>query len=415
MTKKKANDKMKTKYQIGGRNMERKKKLFVTMILSISILLGVLTSENYAVNEVDNTTTQTSTNTQTNRNTATNQTTEKSGNANLNDLGIKPYDFTGFKYGTTSYEVVVPEDTEVVEVYAKTQHAKATVTGTGKKNLEKGENKAEVIVTAENGTKKTYTINIIREIRQEEEQEENNTAEEANKVEEKKGLVELKIDKLNLVPEFKTDVYEYKVKYIGENTILNMEAKPTSENYVVEITGNENLQEGENIITILVSEKNGDNVATYQITVDKSLVDKEAMAREETQKKEEQKKIIIGVAIAVGILLIIVWIIIRKRRNKNFAEEFSGVSFYDNDEEEAYEKEIPRGLRKAKRQQEELDEDEYNDENREEYEENEIEKMPKEKLKEKFLNNYTSNDDIDFNEGYRGSKKKGKYKGKRFK
>lgn len=406
---------MKTKYQIGGRNMERKKKLFVTMILSISILLGVLTSENYAVNEVDNTTTQTSTNTQTNRNTATNQTTEKSGNANLNDLGIKPYDFTGFKYGTTSYEVVVPEDTEVVEVYAKTQHAKATVTGTGKKNLEKGENKAEVIVTAENGTKKTYTINIIREIRQEEEQEENNTAEEANKVEEKKGLVELKIDKLNLVPEFKTDVYEYKVKYIGENTILNMEAKPTSENYVVEITGNENLQEGENIITILVSEKNGDNVATYQITVDKSLVDKEAMAREETQKKEEQKKIIIGVAIAVGILLIIVWIIIRKRRNKNFAEEFSGVSFYDNDEEEAYEKEIPRGLRKAKRQQEELDEDEYNDENREEYEENEIEKMPKEKLKEKFLNNYTSNDDIDFNEGYRGSKKKGKYKGKRFK
>lgn len=412
---------MKTKYQIGGRNMERKKKLFVTMILSISILLGVLTCENYAVNEinggneVNNTTTQTSTNTQTNRNTTTDQITKKSSNANLNDLGIKPHDFTGFKYGTTSYEVVVPEDTEVVEVYAKTQHAKATVTGTGKKNLEKGENKAEVIVTAEDGTKKTYTINIIREIRQEEEQEENDTEKEANKIEEKKGLVELKIDKLNLVPEFKTDVYEYKVEYIGENTILDIEAKPASENYVVEITGNENLQEGENIITILVSEKNGDNVATYQITVNKSLVDEEAIAREENQKKDEQKKIIMGVAIAVGILLIIVFIIIRKRRNKNLAEEFSGVSFYDNDEEEVYEEEIPIGLRKKKRQQEEIDEDEYNDENREEYEEDEIEKMPKEKLKEKFLNNYTSNDDIDFDDGYRGSKRKGKYKGKRFK
>lgn len=408
---------MKIEYQIGGKNMERKKKLFVTMILSISILLGVLTSENYAVNEVNevnNTTTQTSTNIEANKNT-TNQTTAKSSNANLSDFGITPHDFTGFKYGTTSYEVVVPEDTEVVEVYAKTQHAKATVTGTGKKNLEKGENKAEVVVTAEDGTKKTYTINIIREIKQEEEQEENNTVEETTSKEEKKGLAELKIDKLSLVPEFKTDVYEYKVKYIGENTILNIETKPTSENYVVEVTGNENLKEGENIITILVSDKNGDNVATYQITVNKSLVDEEAMAREEDQKKEEQKKIIIGVAIAVVILVIIVFIIIRHRRNKNLAEEFSGVSFYGNDEEEEYEEEIPRGLRKKKREQEEIDEEEYVDNNGEEYEEDEIEKMPKEKLKEKFLNNYTSSDDVDFDDGYRGTKRKGKYKGKRFK
>ena len=408
---------MKIEYQIGGKNMERKKKLFVTMILSISILLGVLTSENYAVNEVNevnNTTTQTSTNIEANKNT-TNQTTAKSSNANLSDFGITPHDFTGFKYGTTSYEVVVPEDTEVVEVYAKTQHAKATVTGTGKKNLEKGKNKAEVVVTAEDGTKKTYTINIIREIKQEEEQEENNTVEETTSKEEKKGLAELKIDKLSLVPEFKTDVYEYKVKYIGENTILNIETKPTSENYVVEVTGNENLKEGENIITILVSDKNGDNVATYQITVNKSLVDEEAMAREEDQKKEEQKKIIIGVAIAVVILVIIVFIIIRHRRNKNLAEEFSGVSFYGNDEEEEYEEEIPRGLRKKKREQEEIDEEEYVDNNGEEYEEDEIEKMPKEKLKEKFLNNYTSSDDVDFDDGYRGTKRKGKYKGKRFK
>ena len=37
---------------------------------------------------------------------------EKSSNANLANLGIRPHDFTGFKYGTTSYEVEVPEDTE---------------------------------------------------------------------------------------------------------------------------------------------------------------------------------------------------------------------------------------------------------------------------------------------------------------
>lgn len=394
--------------------MKGKKRGFSILILSISIVFGLLTVQNEAANETNesnntvtnNATIQTSTKTEANKNT-TSQTTAKSSNANLSDLGIVPHDFTGFKYGTTSYEVVVPEDTEAVGVYAKTQHEKATVTGTGKKKLEKGENKAEVVVTAEDGTKKTYTINIIREVKQE---EENNTVEEATTdVEEKKGLAEIKIDKLSLVPEFKTDVYEYKVKYIGENTILNIETKPTSENYIVEVTGNENLKEGENIITILVSEKNGNNVATYQITVNKSLVDEEVIAREDAQKKEEQKKITIGIAIAIGILVIIVFIIIRHRRNKNLAEEFSGAYYYARDDEkEEYEEEIPRGLKKEKReQQEEIDE--------EEYEEDEIEKMPKEKLKEKFLNNYTSDDNMSFDDAYKGNKRKGRYKGKRFK
>lgn len=380
--------------------MKIKKKLFVTMVISISILWGVLASKNYAVNEineVDNTTTQTSTNTESNNNTTTqtssnteskkaNQTVTKSSNANLSDLGITPYDFTGFKYGTTSYEVVVPEDTETVEVYAKTQDSKAKVTGTGKKNLEKGENKVEVVVTAENGTKKTYTINIIREVQQEEEE----TNIEENKIDEEgKGLAELRISNLTLTPEFKTDVYEYTVQYIGEDTKLNIETKPTSEDYVIEIVGNENIQEGENTITILVAEKNGENIATYQITVNKSLIDEEAIAREEAEKREQQQKIIIGAIVIVAILAIIVFIIIRHRRNQNFAEEFSGAYYYDKDD---------------------------NDNHEEEYEEEEIKTMPKEELKQEFLNNYaTSNFDTDLDDGDQESKKKGRYKGKRFK
>lgn len=345
----------------------------------------------------------------------TNTAAEKSSNANLSNLGIRPHDFTGFKYGTTSYEVSVPENTESVEVYATAQDAKAKIAGTGKKTLEKGENTVQVVVTAEDGTKKTYTLNIIREIQQENYEEENtqntNHAEETPK-EEGKGLAELKINNLNLTPEFKTNVYEYTLKYIGEDIKLNIETKPTDEDYVVEVIGNDNIQEGENIITILVSEKNGDNVATYQVTVNKSLVDEEAIAKEEAEKKAKQQKTIIGIAVAVVLLIIIIVVIIVRRRNRNIAEEFSGIGFYGNEEED----DMPRAFQNRQYEETEGEEEIEEDESIEEVEED-FETMSKDKLKEEFLNGYTSENNMNFedNSTYHDKRRKGKHKGKRFK
>lgn len=394
------------------KNKRVQRKGFTIIILMTSILFGLLTIPNYAANETsntNNTNTQTSTNTEASKNTSTsNTTTTKSSNANLSDLGITPHDFTGFKYGTTNYEVTVPEATTTVEVYAKTQDTKATITGTGKKTLEEGENKVEVVVTAEDGTKKTYTINIIRGAKEDKDTNEVDVNEENSN-----GLSELKINDLALSPEFKTNVYEYTVKYIGENTKLNIEASPTDEDYVVEVIGNNDLQEGENIITILVSESNGDNVATYQVTVNKSLVDEEAIAREEAERKETQQKIIIGVVGGVILIAIIVLIIVKRKRNKNLAEEFSGAYFYDNhndDEDEKEEdgrnEEVPRALKRKKSQE--------RDGKEQEYDEDEIEKMPKEKLKEKFLNNY-SNYEEEYEVKPKETKRTGNHKGKRFK
>ncbi len=140
------------------------KKRIAIIVVSISIILGIFTISSNAVNEIENTNTG---------NDVTSGEVEKSGNANLGNLGIRPHDFTGFKHKITSYEVVVPEDTEEIEIYAKTQDASATVTGTGMKKLEVGENVFEVVVTAEDGaTRKTYTLNVIREVVQEREEEE---------------------------------------------------------------------------------------------------------------------------------------------------------------------------------------------------------------------------------------------------
>ena len=97
------------------------------------------------------------------RRTTTSSSQEESSNANLINLGIRPYDFSGFRSGTTSYSVTVPADTESVEVYAEAQDSSATISGTGTVNLQEGENTINVVVTAEDGTTKTYTIIITRE------------------------------------------------------------------------------------------------------------------------------------------------------------------------------------------------------------------------------------------------------------
>ena len=374
--------------------------------------------------EQNNTQTTTPTSSST-PNTRTSVRNETSSNANLSNLGIRPHDFTGFTPNTTSYSVTVPSDTEAVEVYAQAADNSATISGTGTVTLEEGENIINVTVTAEDGTTKTYTINITRE-----------TSEVAEENVQENGLAKLVIQNVEMTPEFKTNTYEYTAKYIGEKTTLPIEVEATDETYQIEIVGNEDLKEGENIITILVSESNGNNVATYQITVEKSLVDEEALAREQAEKEQRQRMIIGAIIAVVVIIAIIVFVIIRRRRNKKFAEEYSGVPFYgmNNDEEDFdnYDeyKEQPKALKKKRKfiEDDTYNEDEENDNNDEQdemmditkkfAEEDEEEKLRRQRVREKFLNGYNKNnyeeDDENQDEDYVETPRK-RSKGKRYK
>lgn len=269
---------------------------------------------------------------------------QKSENAYLSNLGIRPNDFKGFTPKTMTYDVTVPENIETVEVYAQAQNAKAQITGTGNKNLNKGKNAVEVVVTAENGEQKTYTINITRGSEKTETIDDGQT----DKQEQSNGLASLIINQLKLEPEFKSNVYEYKVKYIGEDNKLDIKAEPTSEDYIVEIIGNEDLKEGENTITILVSENNGNNVATYQITVQKSLIDEEAIAIDNARKQAEQrKKNLIGTVLGVVIIAIIICVIVRQKKKYAYDDLYD----YEDDEEfednnnEDYKEELPNALK----------------------------------------------------------------------
>ena len=354
-----------------------------------------------------------------------NTTTEqKSSNANLSNLGIRPNDFSGFKPGTTTYNVTVPEDVESVEVYATAQDSAATVSGTGSQTLAYGENTLSVVVTAEDGTTKTYTINVTREGEEE-------TGETEGETEIINGLSNITIGDLELSPAFKKDVYEYTVKYIGENTSLDIQAVPTDPNYTVEILGNEELKEGENVITILVADGEGNNVATYQLTVNKSLVDEEALAKEEEerQQQEQRKMFMIAGGIIALILIIVIIIVIKRRRNRAYAEEFSGVPFagindedeyeydnYDDDNQsDNYNAEPLNGQDdfSQKEDKDDLQIEENNQELRTKLDfDDSKEKEEKEKAKRDFLEGYNS----DYTDEYEEDRpRRGRRKGKRFK
>lgn len=141
------------------------------------------------------------------------------------------------------------------------------------------------------------------------------------------GLEKLEIEGVKSIsPEFKTTQYDYQVKYIGDAQSLLITATPTEPHYVTKIIGNSDLKEGEdNLITILVSDVEGVNVATYQIKVDKSLIDEEEVARQQEELARERQKnvniIIAGVAVTILILLILIFYKVRTRRKYDEYEE----------------------------------------------------------------------------------------------
>lgn len=89
-------------------------------------------------------------------------TVPKSSNANLSSLKVNGQEVSG-----TGYKITVPYGTSSATISATPQDSKARVSGTGTKSLTAGKNNEfKVVVTAENGKTKEYTVIIFREARQ---------------------------------------------------------------------------------------------------------------------------------------------------------------------------------------------------------------------------------------------------------
>ena len=275
-------------------------------------------------------------NNKTNENTTTSQSTVKqnvkSNNANLSNLGITPNDFSGFTENKTNYSVSVLNSIKSVEVYAKAKDNKAKISGLGKVELKEGQNEVNVVVTAEDGTTKTYTIIITRLKEGEKVQSNNNSA--------NIFLKNLKIEGLDLEPNFDSEKYVYSVNFEGEQNSLNIIAEASNVNNIVQIIGNENLIDGENIITIIVSDLKEENSSLYQIKVYKNLEEQQELQK---QIKDSEFDFLIRTWIVKGLIIIIVvgiillFILKRKvRKTKKISKQY----IEDND--------LPKSLRKEK-------------------------------------------------------------------
>lgn len=222
--------------------------------------------------------TNTSGSSQNNNNTTKKPTTtkpveekEKSKDSSLKELAIAEGAITPeFNKDVKEYALTVPNEITSVNVAATPTDSKAKATVEGNTELKEGENTVKVTVTAENGNKTNYTIKVTRlraklclqslVIKYENENKE---------------LIEIPLN-----PDFKFDVTEYSLQELQYWVkSLNIDAKANLEGATIDIKGADNLQTGENTITITLKiaqegevpegEEPKEETITYTIKVNK--------------------------------------------------------------------------------------------------------------------------------------------------
>lgn len=171
-----------------------------------------------------------------------------SDDATLSALNVDGYTISpAFSSSVTSYNVNVPFEATSVKVNATKNHNKANVVIKGMDNLQVGNNVITVEVTAENGAKKSYTINVTREEKQE-------NPPELDKDSTLKGLT---VNTGTLSPAFNSNNSTYTLEVSDSVNSIDVNAIPNSDKAKVEISGNTNLKTGFNAVEVTVTAEDG--------------------------------------------------------------------------------------------------------------------------------------------------------------
>lgn len=171
----------------------------------------------------------------------------------------------------------------------------------------------------------------VEEPKTEDPVEEPKTNDTSENDEVKDGLKSLEIEGITLSPAFSPEVYEYRAIVKKDVSELIINAVAASEGATITIAGNKNLQEGENLITIVVYNAENEVEATYQITTNKStldLTDTDNLLKAGTQAAKRNLIIFISILVIAIIALIVVMIL--KHRNESYEDD------YEEDDEEDY-------------------------------------------------------------------------------
>lgn len=185
-----------------------------------------------------------------NNNTTAPEEKEKSKDSTLSGLTVKEGAITPeFKKDVKEYSLTIPYEASEINVTATPTDSKATVAVEGNKKLKEGENTVTVKVTAEDGSSSNYVIKVTRK----------RVPVALKSLVVKYENQEGELIELPLNPAFNFDKLEYTLEdleYWVEK--LWVEAVPNIKDATIDIQGADNLQAGENTITITVKAKSED-------------------------------------------------------------------------------------------------------------------------------------------------------------
>lgn len=246
----------------------------------------------------------------------------------LNKEGMVP----SFEKDIYEYYLTVPDSVKEIEVVAISENPNANVDITGNTKLKEGLNTIKIQITSENGkVKRDYKIQVTK----------TKNLELANT-----NLEILAVENALLNPPFDANETMYKIEVSNNTKNLNIFAVPENENAKVKISGGENLKEGSNIVTVIVTAANGFSTKKYTIEVyrrnieeqtkfeeeegsqaekvakayeiDKTSSDDNMVVEEGGEKKEEaeNKNIVIWVVIAIISTTIIIGIIVWRKKHE---------------------------------------------------------------------------------------------------
>ena len=197
----------------------------------------------------------------------------------------------------------LPEDITELEINATAEDERAHISGLGVVSLNPGENRIQIEVTAENENVREYVLIVNRK---------------QDLVESDLRLTTLEISQINKNGEFSTleipfdkEIFEYDVEV--DNDIVDLDVNPTveKEGILVETTGEKNLKDGENIVSITLTAQNDENIQTnYVVKVNrKSGMEVSANVG---QEDETWKIVVIGISLLILVIEIIAYIWMRK-------------------------------------------------------------------------------------------------------
>ena len=197
-------------------------------------------------------------------------TREDASATELSGITIDGTNVSNFSSSTTSYSKNVMNSKSSLVIGATAKNSSSTISGTGNKNLNIGNNVFDIVVTSSAGGSKRYTLTITRE---------SNTALQ---------LSDLKVDGESF-SNFNSSLLTYNKTVPNNKSSVKIEATPQDSSSTISGTGVKNLNVGKNKFDIIIVSNVGAS-RTYTINITREDKKTKTNTNNETQKTEETQK-----------------------------------------------------------------------------------------------------------------------------